>query len=143
MNEFDQFIKHSLKVKYYARYTDDFVIVSESESYLKQLLEPIKAFLKEKLKLELHPNKVTIRKYHHGIDFLGYVILPHHIKLRTKTKKRILKKLNHKINEYKSGLIDKPTLLASLSSYLGVLSHSDAYRLTEEIKNNFWFRLNE
>ncbi len=63
MNEFDQFIKHTLKVKHYARYTDDFVIVSGNCDYLKQLLIPIRLFLKEKLKLELHPNKVTIRKY--------------------------------------------------------------------------------
>jgi hypothetical protein len=27
-------MKHDLKVKYYARYTDDFVIVSESKEYL-------------------------------------------------------------------------------------------------------------
>ncbi len=127
MNEFDHFIKHELKIKYYARYTDDFIIVSDNTDYLKRLLEPIKLFLKEKLKLELHPSKISIRKYHHGIDFLGYVTLPHHIVLRTKTKKRIMWKLRDKMAEYKGDLIDKTALLASFQSYLGVLFHADAH----------------
>ena len=31
MNEFDQFVKRELKVKYYIRYADDFVILSEEK----------------------------------------------------------------------------------------------------------------
>ena len=34
MNEFDQFMKHKLKVKYYIRYADDFVILSRDKSGL-------------------------------------------------------------------------------------------------------------
>lgn len=63
MNEFDQFIKHKLKVKYYARYTDDFIIISANRTYLKNLIIPIQEFLMTKLCLELHPNKVLIAKH--------------------------------------------------------------------------------
>jgi len=35
MNEFDQFVKHELRVKYYVRYTDDFVIASDNEYTLR------------------------------------------------------------------------------------------------------------
>ena len=143
MNGLDQFIRHDLKVKYYARYTDDFIIILDNENYLKKLLSPIQLFLKEKLKLELHPSKVSIRKYHHGIDFLGYVALPHHIALRTRTKKRMMWKLRNKMAEYKNNTIDKSTLLATFQSYLGVLSHADAHKLSQEIQNKFWFWLNE
>ena len=143
MNVFDQFIKHTLKVKHYARYTDDFVIVSDNENYLKQLLAPVKSFLKEKLKLEIHPRKVTIRKYNQGIDFLGYVILPNYIKLRTKTQRRILRKLRENVCRYKRGEISELTLHSSLQSYLGVLSHANAHKLSEEVQNKFWFWLKE
>jgi len=143
MNVFDQFIKHDLKVKYYARYTDDFIIVSEDKNYLEKLLLPIQLFLKEKLKLELHPSKVSIRKYHQGIDFLGYVALPHHIALRTKTKKRMMWKLKNKMTDYKNKKINEATLLATFQSYLGILSHANAYKLSQEIQNKFWFWLNE
>jgi retron-type reverse transcriptase len=143
MNGLDQFMRHDLKVKYYARYTDDFVIVSDDENYLKKLLPPIQLFLKEKLKLGLHPSKVSIRKYRQGIDFLGYVALPHHVALRTKTKKRMMWKLRNKMAEYKNNTISKSTLLASFQSYLGVLSHADSHKLTEGLQNKFWFWLGE
>jgi hypothetical protein len=93
MNEFDQFVKHELKIKRYARYTDDFVIVSSDRSYLVELIEPVKQFLGEQLMLELHPKKISIRPYGQGIDFLGYVALPHHISVRTKTRRRVFRKL--------------------------------------------------
>ena len=143
MNGLDQFVRHDLKVKYYARYTDDFVIVSDDINYLEKLLPPIQLFLKEKLKLELHPSKVSIRKYRQGIDFLGYVALPHHVALRTKTKKRMMWKLRNKMAEYKNNTISKSTLLATFQSYLGVLSHADSHKLTENLQNKFWFESNE
>jgi len=34
MNEFDQFAKHVLKIKYYIRYADDFVILSTDKDYI-------------------------------------------------------------------------------------------------------------
>jgi len=38
LNELDQFIKHKLKIKYYLRYCDDFIILSESRDYLSDLI---------------------------------------------------------------------------------------------------------
>ena len=93
MNEFDQFVKHVLKIKHYARYTDDFLIISENKKYLEKVLPRLQLFLLEKLKLELHPNKVTIRKHHKGIDFLGYVIFPHYRLLQRKKQERELQEI--------------------------------------------------
>jgi retron-type reverse transcriptase len=143
LNEFDQFIKNDLKVKHYVRYTDDFVIVSKDKIYLENLIVTIRDFLSDELALQLHPKKVTIRKFHQGIDFLGYVVLPNHRLLRTKTKNRIFRKLEKRIEEYKNKTISSRTLEQSLQSYLGVLSHADAYKLEQELKNHFWFWLNE
>jgi retron-type reverse transcriptase len=53
MNEFDQHIKHSLKLKYYIRYADDFVILSYNKHYLENLLPQISDFLTSKLKFIL------------------------------------------------------------------------------------------
>jgi len=117
LNEFDQFIKHKLKVKHYFRYTDDFIILHQNESYLKELLPIIALFLKNELKLELRPSKVFIRKLSRGIDFLGYVVLPYHKVLRTKTKRRIFKKVSDK----------------NLQSYLGVLKHCNGYKIKQSI----------
>jgi len=143
MNELDQFVKHDLKVKRYARYTDDFIIISADCAYLATLIPRIQRFLQEKLHLSLHPRKVEIRAYRRGVDFLGYVLLPHHTMLRTKTKRRMMRKLRERVAAYRSGTIKEEQLLGSLRSYLGVLSHADAHDLTEMIKNLFWYWLNE
>lgn len=138
LNEFDQFVKHILKVKRYARYTDDFVIIARDHEYLQNLLPPIRDFLWHELKLELHPSKVTIRKYRQGADFLGYVVLPHHIALRTRTKKRMFRKMQERLAVYQSGGISRAAFEGALHSYLGVLSHADAHDLTVQFRNQFW-----
>ena len=60
LHELDWFVKHTLKAKYYVRYVDDFVILHESEKQLELWKEKIDKFLREKLKLELHPQKSKI-----------------------------------------------------------------------------------
>lgn len=143
MDKFDQFIKHKLKVRNYARYTDDFVIISDDKTYLENILFPIREFLKAELNLELHPKKVILRKHNRGIDFLGYVILPYHIKLRTKTKRKIPKKLHQSIALYRSGVVSEVSVKSSLASYLGVLSHADTFEMSKNIRNMFWFWMKE
>ena len=126
MNELDQFIKHKLGIKYYLRYADDFVILSEDRDYLEGLIFKISDFLESDLKLSLHENKVIIGKYTRGIDFLGYIVLPYIILPRTKTKKRMFRKLREKVNLL--------SFNQSLQSYLGYLSHANSYNLTKEVK---------
>ena len=118
LNELDQFVKHILKQKYYIRYCDDFVIVSRSKEHLETLVPVLNNFLQEQLKLFLHPNKIEIRKLFQGIDFLGYVTLLHHLVLRTKTKRRILKRLNK--NNYES--------------YFGLLKHCNGHKIKQQLK---------
>jgi RNA-directed DNA polymerase len=138
MNELDQFMKHSLRVKHYARYTDDFVVISSDHVYLERLLPEIEAFLGEHLHLSLHPDKVNIRKYRQGVDFLGYVILPHCILPRAKTLKRMFRKMRRKAAQHHAGLIDESKVESSLQSYLGVLSHANAHDTSEKLKNEYW-----
>lgn len=71
LNEFDQFIKHQIKAKFYIRYADDFVILSDSQNWLEDQVAIIKDFLLAKLKLEIHPNKLFIKTTSSGVDFLG------------------------------------------------------------------------
>lgn len=138
MNEFDQFVKHTLRVKYYVRYTDDFAIVSDNSEYLEKLLLPISEFLENELALNLHPNKIILRSLCQGIDFLGYVIFPKYRLIRSKTKQRIVRKLGKKVEEYKIGNINQLDFEQSFQSYLGVLSHANTYGLRRELLNRFW-----
>ncbi len=113
LNKLDQFVKHKLRIKYYLRYCDDFVILNSSREYLEGLIGQIENFLKNNLKLTFHSEKIVIRKLRQGIDFLGYVVLPHYRVLRTKTKRRVFKRINSE----------------NLPSYLGLLKHCDSYKI--------------
>jgi retron-type reverse transcriptase len=138
LNELDQYIKHDLRVKCYVRYCDDFVLVSDSKLFLDVSLEKIKMFCKERLLIDIHPNKIIFRKAHQGIDFLGYVMLPHRRVLRTKTKNRLLKKLTSTKILFDRGLVDKKYIEQVTQSYLGLLSHCKGEDTTQQIERIFW-----
>ncbi|MDB5245146.1 MAG: RNA-directed polymerase [Parcubacteria group bacterium] len=121
MNEFDQFAKHRLKATYYIRYADDFVILSEDRTWLMSLVPRIAEFLKNELKLTLHPKKVSLATFASGIDFLGWVHFPDHRVIRTATKKRMLRRLQ-----------ESPDNDSVHASYIGMLSHGNAHKLRDE-----------
>lgn len=129
LNELDQFIKHRLKIKYYLRYCDDFVILNSDRKKLEEIIYQIKNFLNNKLDLELHPQKIQIRKLKRGIDFLGYVVLPHYVVLRTKTKKRMFRKIIENKKKLSQNLVSNDSFNQSLQSYLGMLVHCNGYKL--------------
>ena len=84
---------------------------------------------------ELHPNKTIFRKLDCGIDFLGYVVLPHYRLPRRKTRRRVFKKLGNKVNS--------TSFERSLASYLGYLGHASSYKVIQELKNQVWFWQNK
>ncbi|PJE74470.1 MAG: hypothetical protein COV01_00320 [Candidatus Taylorbacteria bacterium CG10_big_fil_rev_8_21_14_0_10_41_48] len=93
MNKFDQFVKHKLKVKYYIRYADDFVIMSDDYAHLEALLPELSKFLLQELGLSLHPDKVFIKTLASGVDFLGWIHFTDHRVLRQSTRDRMFRKI--------------------------------------------------
>lgn len=143
MNELDQFVKHELKVKYYLRYADDFVFISTDREYLMNLVPVLKDFLKTQLGLDLHPQKIILSKFRSGVDFLGYIIFPKYVLPRTKTKRRLLKKIKEKVYAFKAGKTTEKSLNQTIQSYYGFLVHAKAYKFRKELDNLIWFWLTE
>lgn len=125
LNELDQFAKHKLKVKFYIRYVDDFIAVSQDRQYLCSLIEPIEDFLRQGLKLELHPVKRKIFSSRAGVDFLGYFIRPYYKTLRFGNVKRFLNKIN-RYKEMGKWLEKKEK---SLAAWFGYAGQADTYNL--------------
>jgi hypothetical protein len=123
MNEFDQFVKHKMKQKFYIRYADDFVFLSHNKETLEKLVPVISEFLGRVLKLEIHPDKLFLKTIASGVDFLGWVHFPTHRVLRTATKRR---------------MITSPGICAGnesvITSYIGLLSHGNGWKLVCSIK---------
>lgn len=135
LDQLDRFIKHNLRIEHYFRYADDFVLLHQNKNYLQELIKPIGSFLERELKLRLHPQKVFIQKLKQGVDFLGYVCFPYCRTIRTKTKKRMLKKLNQRKNELVAGRTTDESFNQTLQSYIGLLKHANGYHLTKKLRN--------
>lgn len=73
LNDFDHFVKEKLRMRWYIRFCDDFVIVHREREVLEEIVPKLQKYLLEQRALKLHPNKVQIRKISHGIDFIGCV----------------------------------------------------------------------
>lgn len=146
LNELDQFVKHFLKIKYYARYVDDFVILSQDKEKLFLWKKEIENFLSEKLKLELNPKMEKLKLISNGIDFLGYIIRPEYMLVRRRVVNNCRSKLrgiagnvgaNQKILQFSPELVKKTK--ESFSSYLAHFKYANSYKAKQSIISEFAF----
>lgn len=140
LHELDTFVKQELRQKHYLRYCDDFIMIDHRELELDRLVELIRYFLKQKLLLDLHPRKVTLNNVHQGIDFLGYILFLNHRLVRTRTKRRMKRRLEENYINYLNGKVESSHMDQCLQSYLGILSHANQHDLTQALKNSYWIR---
>ena len=67
----DHFVKETLRQKYYMRYMDDFIIISDDKEELARCKSMIASKLEE-YGMELHPKKSRIFPIQNGIKVLGF-----------------------------------------------------------------------
>lgn len=146
LNELDQSVKRKLGGKYYFRYVDDMVVLSQSKEKLKQLRDELNKFLEEKLNLQLNLEKTKIQSVDKGIDFLGYLVKPHCFLVRQRVVKRLKNKLSRILElESASGFGEFPNskILAIINSYYGHFSHACSFNLRKDIYESHLNRMKE
>lgn len=129
LNKLDQYVKHVLKMKYYVRYMDDFIILSEDPEELRHVLALIEEFLRRELKLELNP-KTTILAAKNGINFVGYI----HFKDHKRVRKDAMRRLKKLLKAFDTGEVELEDFDRSIESRFGHMKHADSYILIEETK---------
>lgn len=92
LNKADQYCKRKLRIKYMARYADDFILVLPNKEAARETLIKTEEFINEKLKLELNKEKSKIFPLRQGVNVVGYKIHPTHMLLRNDCKKKIKRK---------------------------------------------------
>jgi hypothetical protein len=137
LNELDQFVKHKLRAKYYIRYVDDFVILHESKEQLDNWKEEINRFLKERLKLELHPSKSKVLRLSGGINFLGFRVFFDHKLLRKSNLKNFERNFNHLRILFDEGILEREKIVECLEGWLNYASHGDTYKYRRYIVKEF------
>lgn len=137
LNELDAYAKHNLKAKYYIRYVDDFVILHESKEQLEKWKNKIDKFLKEKLKIELHPNKSHVLRLNGGINFLGFRIFYYHKLLRKSNLKNFNRKFNNLKILFNEEVIGREKALGSLEGWLAYCSHANTHKYRKHLMKDF------
>jgi len=136
LNDFDHFVKRDLKIRYYGRYVDDFILIHRSREYLKSVIPKIRDYLKDELRLKLHPNKIYLQHYSKGVKYLGAVIKPHRIYIANRTKGnfyRAIERQNKVARDHKPTTEEQEKFLSSMNSYLGILQHYKTYKLRKRM----------
>jgi hypothetical protein len=143
LNSFDHFMEKQVGRGYYARYVDDFIVVSGNKAFLMGLIEKVNHYLTEKNKLTLHPKKIYLQHCTKGVKFLGAVIKQNRVYISNKTKGNIYEALKkHNQNLQLNGNIEQSMIAfrSTINSYLGLLKHFKTYRIRQKIVTNLFDR---
>jgi len=128
LSYFDHWLKEIKHVKYYYRYADDMVILSNNKKELHSLRSEIQQYL-SKLKLTLKGDYQVFPVDSRGIDFVGYVFRHSHILLRKSIKKSFVRKA---IKLQKQNLSEKEYNM-QLSAYTGWTKHCNSINLQNKL----------
>ena len=139
LNELDHFIKEKLGCKYYIRYMDDGVILSNDKEYLKYCLKKIEKIVK-KYKLSLNKKTKIINVSKEGLDFLGFRFCIINNKVILKVRKLTKKNFKRKMKLAFNGKIPLERGLKIISSYRGHLKWGNCYNL---MKRNLKLQITE
>jgi len=137
LNKLDEYIKYELRIKYYIRYMDDFIILHESKQYLHEVKGKIK-LLFASMELTLHPKKANIFPITLGIDFLGYRIFNNHRLIRKSTAKRFLKNTKIKLKKYNSRIMNFDKLMESFNSWEAYMDHANSHHLKKSLYQGYF-----
>jgi hypothetical protein len=136
LNDFDHFVKKELKVEYYGRYVDDFVLIHPDKAFLLKAIEKINLFLKADCELNLHPKKIYLQHYSKGFAFLGAYIKPYRTYIGNRTKKKFIQTIYRTNLLLRNKVLTRNDLIwvqSSVNSYLGLLKHYKTYNIRKKI----------
>lgn len=139
----DHYVKHDLGIEMYGRYVDDFFLIHRDKDYLKKCLHSIEYFLHDELHLGLNPKKVYLQPVNHGVKFLGVVVEPGHTNVARRTVSNFRKavdSINNMVGDHRQSKSEVQKSIASINSYLGLLSHYNTFSVRSLWIDRFDFR---
>lgn len=136
LDKLDQYAKHTLKLKHYARYVDDIVVLGQDGQELHLAYEKLSSFAENTLGIKFHPNKKEINRIDVGVNFVGYIIKPWCMYVRRSTIDNMYKRTALQV--------DFEPLRATVNSYFGMLRHANSFKERKRAamhlgKSGCWF----
>ncbi len=118
LGHLDHWVKETLRVRYYLRYMDDFILFSNNQLQLKKQLDVVHTYLDDKLKLQLKGN-IQLNRCRQGVPFLGYRVYPGYIKLGVLSKKRLRTKFQQYEHKFLVGQWTQKELIRHMEPLFG------------------------
>ena len=133
LNPLDHFVKHSLRVKGYVRYMDDFILFGDNRAALKDYGGLIKGKFAE-LWLTMHPDKYSIVPTAKGVDFAGFVVFNDgRIRVRSSTVRRFDRRYRQMLWEANHKRRDPADVTMRVRAWGAHVEHAQSYRLRADV----------
>ena len=135
LDRFDQWCKHTLRLNKYARYMDDFQAIVKGRENAERIMREMTNFLRDKLKLNMSA-KARIVRADRPVEFVGFIVSPHGLRLRKKTVYHVKRSLKHLKNLYADWIISFDRVKESIICYYGMCKRCNARYLETWIEEN-------
>ncbi|MDM8531744.1 reverse transcriptase/maturase family protein [Anaerolineales bacterium HSG25] len=132
LNQFDHYVKRTLKCRAYIRYVDDFLLFADDKSTLHQWRAAIITFLAD-LRLTLHESRAQPRPVSTGVPFLGFTVFPDHRRLKRYNGYAFQRRFRQLVQAYHAGEISREQLEASLKGWINHVCYGDTWGLRRSI----------
>ncbi|MDR3573494.1 MAG: reverse transcriptase/maturase family protein [Anaerolineaceae bacterium] len=127
LNPFDHFVRRQLGCPAYLRYVDDFLLFGNDKKELMDWRDAIVERL-ERFRLTLHSGSAHPHPVTNGTPFLGFIIFPHHRRLKARKGYAFRRKIWHLIKTS-----DQKTIRSSLQGWLNHVQYGDTYHLRQNL----------
>lgn len=131
ISDLDHKAKEQWKVPVYIRYMDDMLLMSDDKSFLRHCVDALTEYARNELQLTLKPP--VYRQSKDGQNFLGYKIMPYHILLSGRSKRRFRTKMLRYDSLYGSGQWDEQTLVSHVKPLLAFTQHAECARFRKSV----------
>lgn len=136
LHELDRFAKQDLRVRHFARYMDDVLIVHHDKAHLHGLREQIERFLFDALALHANGKTQVLpvgRLGNPALDWLGYRLWSTHRRLRSGGVRRMRRRLAWMQRAHARGELSMGAVTARIRSWIGHAGHADSRRIREQL----------
>ena len=142
LNKLDHFIVHDLKLKYYVRYMDDFIILDSDLEKLKEAKEKIVEKLEMEYKLKVNGKKTWINNMKYGFSFLGYTYRVINDKTIIRIKRSNIEKIKKRVKKVRY-LFDNDKI-SYYSAFCSIMTYSNCYKFSDNNKiyriiDRYWY----
>lgn len=132
LNPLDHFVKRTLKCPAYLRYVDDMLLFADDKATLWRWRAEIITFLAGQ-RLTLHEARCHPRPVTEGIPFLGFVVYPHHRRLKRRKGINFRRRLRHLLAEYRAGAVPLRQVTASVQGWVNHVRYGQTYGLRKAV----------